>query len=217
MNQLSKYAAFLALTLLLPFSAAHAGRPLAVDDANVNEKGAGHVEFWVAGEGGKMDTWTVAPAFAPVEDVELGVSYEKARKNGPAVQALQAKWRITPSQENGCNVASTLGVAHEKSIGSSPYIVGIVTCNTALGAVHVNLTRHNPKSDPAYTSWGVALERSMGAITPHIEVFGDDTGKPTFQIGAKTDVADGIQLDATVGRHEQNRSTVFSLGFKIAF
>jgi len=218
MNHSSKYAAHcIAWALLLPLSAAHAGRPLAVDDANVNEKGAGHVEVWVAGEGGKMDTWTVAPAFAPVDDVELGVSYEKARKNGPVVQAIQAKWRITPSQEKGCNVASTLGVAHENGKGSSPYIVGIMTCNTALGAVHLNLTRHNPKSDPAYTSWGVAFERPVGAITPHIEVFGDDTGKPTLQIGAKTDVTDGIQLDATVGRNYDRSATVFSLGFKIAF
>jgi hypothetical protein len=70
-----------------------------VDDANVNEKGAGHVEVWVARDSDKVDTWNVAPAFAPVDGVEIGVGYAKARKNGNAQQAIQAKWRITPSQD----------------------------------------------------------------------------------------------------------------------
>lgn len=209
--------ALLPLTACLWASHAHAGRPLAVDDANVNEKGAGHVEVWVARDSDKVDTWNVAPAFAPVDGVEIGVGYAKARKNGNAQQAIQAKWRITPSQDNGCNVASTLGTVHEKSVGSSPYLVGILTCNTALGAVHVNLTRHNPKDAENYSSWGVALERAMGSITPHIEAFGDQGGKPTLQFGAKTEIAAGLQLDATVGRDRQNSANVFSLGLKYSF
>jgi hypothetical protein len=210
-------AALIPLTLCLLASQAHAGRPLAVDDANVNEKGAGHVEVWVARDSNKVDTWNIAPAFAPVEGVEIGVSYAKARKNGNAEQAIQAKWRITPSQENGCNVASTLGTVHEKNVGSSPYLVGILTCNSALGSVHVNLTRHNPKDEKSFNSWGVAFEREMGGVTPHVEIFGDDGGKPTVQLGAKTEIAPGLQLDATVGRDRQNVANVFSLGFKYSF
>jgi len=49
-------AALIPLTLYLMASQAHAGRPLAVDDANVNEKGAGHVEVWVARDSSKVDT-----------------------------------------------------------------------------------------------------------------------------------------------------------------
>ena len=209
--------ALLPLTACLWASHAHAGRPLAVDDANVNDQGAGHVEVWVARDSDKIDTWNVAPAFAPVEGVEIGVGYAKARKHGNAQQAIQAKWRITPSQDNGCNVASTLGSVHEKSVGSSPFWVGILTCNTALGAVHINLTRHNPKDEKNYSSWGVAFERPMGSFTPHIEMFGDQGSKPTVQIGAKTEITDGLQLDATVGRDRQNSANVFSLGFKYSF
>jgi hypothetical protein len=213
----STLVALFPLALCMLGTQAHAGRPLAVDDANVNEKGAGHVEVWVARDSDKIDTWNVAPAFAPIEGVEIGVSYAKARKNGNAEQAIQAKWRITPSQENGCNVASTLGSVHEKTVGSSPYLVGILTCNSALGAVHVNLTRHNPKDEKNYSSWGVAFERPMGSITPHIEMFGDEGAKPTVQIGAKTEIADGLQLDATVARERQTNANVFSIGFKYAF
>lgn len=92
-------ASLMALTVCLFNLPAQAGRPLAVDDANVNDKGAGHVEIWVARDSDKINTWNVAPAFAPVEGVEVGVSYAKARKSGTAEQAIQAKWRITPSQE----------------------------------------------------------------------------------------------------------------------
>jgi hypothetical protein len=190
---------------------------LAVDDANVNEKGAGHVEVWVAQGSDKINTWNVAPAFAPIEGVEIGVSYAKARKHGNAEQAIQAKWRITTSRENGCNVATTLGSVHEKKVGSSPYLVGIMTCNTAVGSMHVNLTRHNPKEDKNYSSWGVAFERPMGSYTPHIEAFGDQDGKPTLQLGVKTEIAPGWQLDATVGRDRQEIANVFSLGFKFSF
>jgi hypothetical protein len=175
------------------------------------------VEVWVARDSNKVDTWNIAPAFAPVEGVEIGVSYAKARKNGNAEQAIQAKWRITPSQENGCNVASTLGSVHEKSVGSSPYLVGILSCNSALGSVHVNLTRHRPKDEKNYNSWGVAFERAMGSVTPHVEIFGDEGGKPTVQFGAKTEIAEGLQLDATAGRDRQNRANVFSMGLKYSF
>lgn len=218
-----KYMAQKSLFLLLPLALsflgthAHAGRPLAVDDANVNDKGAGHVEVWVARDSDKINTWNVAPAFAPIEGVEIGVSYAKARKTGTSEQAIQAKWRITPSQENGCNVASTLGTVHEKNVGSSPFLVGIMTCNSALGAMHVNLTRHQPKGEKNYSSWGVALERSVGSVTPHIEVFGDQGSKPTLQVGVKTEIVEGLQLDATAGRDRQNNANVFSLGFKYSF
>jgi len=57
----------------------------------------------------------------------------------------------------------------------------------------------------------------MGRITPHLEVFGDEGGSPTLQVGAKTEIAPGLQLDGTVGRDQQAKATVFSLGLKLSF
>jgi hypothetical protein len=48
-------------------------------------------------------------------------------------------------------------------------------------------------------------------------VFGDQGGKPTLQLGVKTEIAPGWQLDGTVGRDRQNNANVFSLGFKYSF
>lgn len=211
------FASLIALGLCLFNTPTQAGRPLAVDDANVNAAGAGHVEVWVVRDGAKTNTWNLAPAFAPVDGVEIGVGFAKARKIGHVEQAIQTKWRITPSQENGCNFASTLGTVHEKDVGNSPYWVGIMTCNAAAGSVHINLTRHKPKDEKSFNSWGVAFERPTGSITPHIELFGDQGMKPTVQIGAKTDIADGLQLDTTIGRERQNSANVLSLGFKYSF
>ena len=37
------------------------------------------------------------------------------------------------------------------------------------------------------------------------------------QMGAKTEIAQGLQLDATIGRDRQNRANVFSVGVKQSF
>ncbi len=95
--------------------------------------------------------------------------------------------------------------------------MGILTCNSALGSVHFNLTRHKPKDEKNYNSWGVAFERAIGSVTPHIEIFGDEGDQPAVQFGAKTEIAAGLQLDATLGRDRQNKASVFSMGFKYSF
>ena len=63
----------------------------------------------------------------------------------------------------------------------------------------------------------MALEREVGVVSPHVEIFDDQGGKPTRPFGAKTEIAEGLQLDGTVGRDRQNKANVFSLGFKYSF
>lgn len=161
----------LALSLaVLAATPALAGRPLTVDDASVNDAGAGHVEAWYARQPGRLHTWTVAPAYAPVNGLELGAAFTRDRTTPQSSAAVQAKWRITPVQDDGCNAGAVLGVAHE---------------------------------------------REFGAITAHVEAFGQRLAKPTFQIGARKDIAKGLQLDGTLGR--SNRETLVSVGLKVGF
>ena len=63
-------AAFLLL-LGTCSSAVWSGRPLTVDDANVNEPGHAQLEAWVARAGGST-VYNVAPAYAPVDGLEIG-------------------------------------------------------------------------------------------------------------------------------------------------
>jgi hypothetical protein len=66
---MKKSLTLLAISLLS--ASAHAGRPLSVDDANVNEKGVAHVEtFWSRGADGSR-TFTVAPTYSPIPGLDL--------------------------------------------------------------------------------------------------------------------------------------------------
>ncbi len=192
-----------------------AGRPLTVDDANVNDPGHGHVEAWYARAPGRLHTWTVAPAFAPIDGLELGAAFSRDRTTPQSTEAVQAKWRITPAQDAGCNVGAVLGASHTRGTGRTPYLNGLMTCNSDWGASHFNLGANRAPGASTLATWGVAHEREFGAVTAHVEAFGQRRVKPTVQIGARTEIAKGLQLDGTVGRG--NRETLVSVGIKASF
>lgn len=205
-------------TMLSLFNAASwAGRPLTVDDANVNDKGAGQVEAWGAREGGKTSTWNLAPAYAPIDGLELGALLSRDATNRTNLSAVQAKWRITPSQEKGCNTGAVLGAAHESHGGGDlTYLNGLFTCNgNLLGNVHFNLGMVKARRISAKLTWGAAIEREWGAVTPHAEVFGGQDQKPTYQAGVRGQLTKTIQWDGTLGRTQSQ--TVYSAGLKYQF
>ncbi len=195
---------------------ANAGRPLTVDDANTDDAGSGHVEAWYARQPGKANTWTVAPAYSPIDGLELGASVTRDRTAASTSQSLQAKWRITPSQESGCNSAAVLGASQTRGqSGTTPYFNGLLTCNSALGSTHFNLGAQRAPGGPGVGTWGLAHEREWGPVTVHAEAFGQRLAKPTFQIGARKDLSPNLQLDATLGR--SNHQNLFSVGLKQSF
>ena len=201
---------------LLACGFANAGRPLTVDDANTDEAGSGHVEGWYARQPGKANTWTVAPAYSPIDGVELGAAVTRDRTAASTSQSLQAKWRITPSQENGCNSAAVLGAGQTRGqSGTTPYFNGLLTCNSALGSTHFNLGAQRAPGGPGVGTWGLAHEREWGPVTVHAEAFGQRLAKPTFQVGARKDLSPSLQLDATLGRN--NHQNLFSVGLKQSF
>jgi hypothetical protein len=197
-------------------AAAHAGRPLGVDDASVNDAGAGHVETWVASDASRATVFNIAPAYAPIENLEISGLLSRDTTNSISAQSLQAKWRITPSVEDGCNVAAVFGVARVEGIGSSPYLTGNLTCNkVGPASIHVNLGLIKPKASEALGTWGIAAEFPMDSWTPHVEVFGVQNSKPTVQVGARTQLNKTVQLDGTVGRSDGQ--SLFSVGLKFQF
>ncbi len=197
--------------------AAHAGRPLAVDDANVNDKGAGHIEAWVARDTSKSNVLNLAPAYAPIDGLEISGVLSRDTTNRVNAQSLQAKWRITPSKEKGCNVAAVLGATHlSGGGGNATYLSGNLSCN-GLGPVnvHANLGATKSKSASAIGTWGVAAELPMASWTPHVEVFGAEGSKATAQLGARTQLTKELQLDGNVARNDGQ--TAYSLGVKYQF
>lgn len=197
---------------------AHAGRPLTVDDASTNAKGEGHVEAWYARMPGKAHTWNVSPAYAPIESLEFSGLIARDTTNRMNMQALQFKWIVTPPQERGCNAGVVGGVGRASGAGSSdttPYVNGLLTCRHGDWAAHANLGSQRPDCAPSITTWGVAIEHSFGAVTAHAEAFGERHGRPTRQVGLRTELRPGLQLDGTLGRGES--ATVFSVGLKQSF
>ena len=212
-----KITAPLIVTIaLLSSTICLAGRPLAVDDANVNEVGAGHVETWYARQPGGVNAWTVAPAYGLTEGVEIAASWARDATNKVNTTALQAKFRLTPSLKNGCNVGAVIG-ASQPNDGSdnTPYLNGLLSCNMNAGSLHLNLGANHPPGGPTLNTWGLAFEREFGAMTVHVEYFGQDQSKPTFQLGLRTELLKNVQIDSTVGH--SSGDALFSLGLKFQF
>lgn len=193
-----------------------AGRPLSVDDANVNDVGAGHVETWVARQADGARVWTVAPAYGLSDGLEIAATFARDSSNRTSATALQAKFRLSPSRPDGCNVGASIGVARSTDgSGSTSYLTGLATCNLPVGALHLNLGANKPSANATLGTWGVAFEREFGAVTGHVECFGQQRNKPTIQVGLRGEIMSKLQLDGTVGRTAGD--TLYSLGLKRQF
>jgi uncharacterized protein YwbE len=193
-----------------------AGRPLTVDDASVNDVGDGHVEGWWTRATDGSRSWTIAPAYAPTQNIELGAGLAREQKTGLETLNVQAKFRITPSQDDGCNVGAVLGAARTTGETSKGYVNALLTCNHAkLGSLHTNLGALDFSSSQRIGTWGLAWERAYGDVTAHIEVYGQQHEKPTWATGLRTNILPKLQLDGSVGR--QGRQNMLTLGTKWMF
>ena len=207
-------------TLLLGApTVAMAGRPLTVDDANVNDKGAGHVELWMARSSDAPGTtvYNLAPAYAPVEGLEIGALLSHETASSSNVSALQAKWRITDSKNKGCNFGAVLGLGRAPLDVNTTYLVGLFTCNAdSVGSAHINLGGYQTSGVNGTThTWGLAFEKPVSGVTPHIEWFGQEGSAPTSQIGLRGQLNKTLQLDGTLGR--AGNATLYTLGLKVQF
>jgi hypothetical protein len=207
----------LLLTLsLLTSTACLAGRPLTVDDANVNDTGAGHVETWVARQSGGNRTWTVAPAYAVADGIELGAAWTRDTTQGISTTAVQAKFRLTPAQRDACNLGAVVGAARsDDGSGTTPYVNALANCNSDAGALHLNLGANRPSGSKTLRTWGLAVEREVGSLTAHAEYFGQEKSAPTLQFGLRTELVKDVQIDGTVGR--SSGDTLLSVGLKFQF
>jgi hypothetical protein len=210
----------LIAALGLHSSLAWAGRPLVVDDANTNDKGKGHVEAWMTRADG-ASLFSLSPAYAVADGVEIGgLLARESGSGGLRVSAAQVKWRLTPSQDNGCNVAAVLGVTQARAGGTSSngsYLNALASCNRGdAGSYHANLgiSKTNGGGGSA-ASWGIAYERGFGSVTPHIEWFGAEGSKPTLQAGLRGQLTESLQLDGSLGRSDG--VTIYTLGVKFTF
>ena len=195
---------------------AQAGRPLTVDDANVNEVGEGQVEGWLTRSPNGSRSWTIAPAYAPIKNVELGAGFAREQKTGLESVNVQAKFRFTESQEKGCNFGAVIGTARTDGESSNEYVNALFTCNhPTLGSLHTNLGALGFSKSQRIGTWGLAWERSYGELTAHVEVYGQQQDTPTWATGLRRNILPKLQLDVSVGR--QAGQNLLTLGTKWMF
>ena len=210
------FRAFFLMLGLCVISSAQAGRPLTVDDANVNEVGEGHAEGWWTRSPDGSRSWTVAPAYAPVKNMELGAGLSRQQRTGLETLNVQAKLRLTPSLENGCNLGAVVGTARTTGENTKEYVNALLTCNhTTLGSLHTNLGALDFSSGQRIGTWGLAWERAYGEVTAHVEAYGQQQDKPVWAAGMRFNILPKLQLDASVGR--QARHNMVTLGSKWMF
>lgn len=213
MNRIGSFATACASAVLcLP---AWAGRALSVDDANVDDKRTGHVEAWFARGAGNTNVYNVVPAYSPWEAVEFSVPLARDRTNAVTSIGALVRLRLTEPQKSGCNFLVALGQQHLNPGANQPYAYSAATCKKNEFALHANLGAAKPTGASSFGTWGVALERDHGDLVGHLEAFGQEHAKPTFQVGARKELGKGFQIDGTVGRTDGD--TIFSLGVKFNF
>jgi len=218
LNKLRLIKALAAIGLATSAASSFAGRPLLVDDAGVNKKGEGHIETWITRADGD-NAFTVSPAYAFWDTVELAGAYTHFDTAGARLYSLQAKWMITPSQDHGCNfAAAVVGSRFESDVGNgdASTVTGLFSCNgNPFGNIHINLGYTKPSGASGDTSYGVAIEKSFGVLTPHVELVGSDNTDSIVNLGLRGDIARNVQLDGSIGR--QSGINIYTVGLKFRF
>ena len=208
---------------------AHAQRPQGVESAVVGPRNTAYVESWYARTPGKQDTWTIAPAWVPIDTLQIGGLVARNTTSDITNAGLQMKWSMTPAQRDGCQLGSVLGAGRAKRKGQAStdmrYVNAIMSCNDTNGAMHFNVGRIRPEGAPSATTWGVSIEIPDGRYTGFAEAFGqrgtDETHETrTYQLGLRATISPRGQVDGTVGRVQElresgnTRETVYSIGLK---
>ncbi len=199
----------------------YAEAPMITDDAGTLEKGGKKIEGSFMRSGSER-AYLLSGGFAPVDNVELGLSLQHARDgsnpaSGNAI-GLSAKW--IPLKIGIVSAGVKLDYIHAKSGGASSNEATL----TALGSarfesgyvLHANLGRNNISGGGHANNWALGAEAPVAdKVQLTLDVYsstGSDTGK---QIGARWEVQKGLKLSAALGRYN-TQNTAYA-GFSWEF
>jgi hypothetical protein len=209
-------------------AAALADRPMVTDSANTNKAGSGHVEAWLSNldsDFGSASGLSVAPAYAFADGVQVGGIFARLSGGGETLTntGVNLKWRITPSNPNGCNFGAKFEYARVKfkddfgnsASGNASGVTGLGTCNfTQGGSLHMNLGFVKPSGGSSVTAWGLGYEHKFGAITPHIEINGIEDSDEVVTIGLRGDISANVQLDGSFSSVSGVKTTTVGVKFR---
>lgn len=217
--------AILATGLFSIGASAWAGRPLATEDAGVNDKGSCQLEAW-RDFGKEVDHTHIAPACGIMDGLELGLEVDMPSSMALDTHAIVGalKWAPESLAWNGWRFGAKLSTTAERAAGESERhhanwtALGIATypINDQWTA-HVNLGHAYDKLAKEHAEvYGVAM-----AYTPHerfmvfVELNGDNKGPATQTAGLRYWVIqDSLGLDITTSRTNATPdSQTYGIGF----
>lgn len=222
----------LAWLLAACAASAHAGRPLATEDADVLERGACEWEGFAA----RVQADDSPSARGATTQVGCGLgwqsqaalAYSRVRSDGVTGEGLLlgGKTRLVPRGDETTGWTLAWGLAAAREGGGSfehdaSYLTLVATTTLAEGLLgHANLgwlrTEHPGTNS---TLWNLALEQSVGGGVDLMgELFGDDRSEAWLGLGLRWTLSERFSLNGSWARQGGSPNTrLWTVGFKLAF
>lgn len=211
----------LGAVLTLP---AHAGRPLATDDAAIVEAGACQFEAWREYARDAHATW-LNPGCNPFGSTEFSLGRARIHTDDTARLDLwqwQVKQMLRAYDDTRPGFALALGGQRMRGGDARElFLNGIATVPLAGEAqlIHLNLGGLRLHADGQHShraTWGVAYDAEVAMATrASLEGFGVSGERSRWQLGLRHELMPGrVQLDASLGSAfgRWNEDRVWTLG-----
>jgi hypothetical protein len=212
--------------------AAHAGRPLATEDADVLERGNCEWEGFAARlttsgtPAVNGATMQVGCGFGWNSQAALGYSRERSDGASTSAWGVSGKTAIVERAEGRTGLTLAWGLGTQREPGGSmkhetSFLALVATREWADGwLTHANLGWVRSESASASaTTWNLAIEKPVGnGVDLMAEVYGDDRERPWLGAGVRWSVSERFSLNGSWSVQNQSpRPKLWTLGFKLAF
>jgi hypothetical protein len=221
--------AFAVLGHLAASPHAHAGRPMTTEDARILDPKACQVESWTRSTRDSTEYWLV-PACNPFGPFELAYGGALSHEDGSGTaftdNVVQVKTVVRPLEANGWGWGISVGTDRHLHRDGGNGWPGDAYANVPVSfsfrddeiVMHVNagfVRRRELHRD--FATWGLGSEiRVRDGLLVLPEVFGNDRGRPFYQLGLRYWVVkDWFEIDGTVGNRLTGETSgrSFSIGF----
>lgn len=225
-------ALWLATLTALVTLPAHAGRPLATEDADVLDAGSCEWESFaahtrVSGEAA-VRAWATQLGCGVGWRTQVALAYSRARSDGGTESGwlLGGKTGLRPREDDRLGLTLAWGLAAAREPGRSmehelSYLNLVATRSFVEGLTgHANLGwLRSESAGNSTTTWNLALEKALGqGVELMGEVYGDDRTRPWLGLGGRWAASERLSLNASwATQHESPRQRLVTLGFKLAF
>ncbi|MFT3956506.1 MAG: hypothetical protein QM722_19620 [Piscinibacter sp.] len=222
----------LAASLLVLGGTAHAGRPLATEDADFLDRGQCEAEGFVARAAASGEPalrgWTLQGSCGVGANTQLALAVSRSRSDGASGSGLLfgGKTGILPREGDGLGLTLAWGLVGAKAAGGSmehelSYLNLVATRELSPGWTgHANLGwLRSESADASSTTWNLAIEKSIGnGVDLMGEVYGDDRSDEWLGLGVRWAASDKLSLNASwATQNGTPRARLWTLGFKFAF